>query len=96
VVVLNAVPTRGTLADEARAVVAGYGVPVAPVHMHQRAAYANAVIDGRAVQEYEPNGKAAEEIGRLHGWVCKQVSLSTGKTVNRVAGKKKRVPADAR
>jgi chromosome partitioning protein len=67
VVVLNAVPTRGTLADEARAVVAGYGVPVARVHMHQRA-YANAVIDGRAVQEYEPKGKAAEEIGRLHGW----------------------------
>ena len=80
VVVLNAVPTRGTLADEARAVVAGYGVLVAPIHMHQRVAYANAVIDGRAVQEYEPNGKAAEEIGRLHGWICKQVGLPTGNT----------------
>jgi chromosome partitioning protein len=80
VVVLNAVPTRGTLAD---------------VHMHQRAAYANAVIDGRAVQEYEPKGKAAEELGRLHGWICRQVGLSTDKTVNRATGKKK-VPADAR
>jgi chromosome partitioning protein len=89
VVVLNAVPTRGTLADEARAVVAGYGVLVAPIHMHQRAAYANAVIDGRAVQEYEPNGKAAKEIGGLHGWICKQVRLSTGNTVRRVTGKKK-------
>jgi chromosome partitioning protein len=94
VVVLNAVPTRGTLADEARAVVAGYGVPVAPVHMHQRAAYANAVIDGRAVQEYEPNGKAAEEISRLHGWICSQVGLSIGKPVNRLTHKK-RISADA-
>jgi chromosome partitioning protein len=75
-------------------VVAGYGVPVAPVHMHQRAAYANAVIDGRAVQEYEPNGKAAEEIGRLHGWICSQVGLSTGKPVNRLTNKK-RISADA-
>lgn len=95
VVVLNAVPIRGTLADEARAVVAGYGVSVAPAQMHQRAAYANAVIDGRAVQEYEPGGKAAEEINRLHGWICGQVSLSTGKTVNRLSRKKK-VPADVR
>ena len=95
VVVLNAVPTRGTLANEARVVVAGYGVLVAPIHMHQRVAYANAVIDGRAVQEYEPNGKAAEEIGRLHGWICRQVGLPTGKTVNRITGKK-RVHADAR
>jgi chromosome partitioning protein len=64
-VILNAAP-RGKLADEARAALEGRGIAVLPTVMHQRAAFAHAVIDGRAVHEYEPGGKAAEEITSLY------------------------------
>lgn len=65
-VVLNAAP-RGKLVDEARAALEGQGITVLPSIIYQRAAYSHAVIDGRAVHEYEPQGKAAEEITHLYG-----------------------------
>lgn len=71
-VVLNAVPPRGTLAAEAREGLKEQ-VIVAPVDMHQRAAYSHAVIDGRSVQEYEPTGQAAREIEELYKWVSKSI-----------------------
>ncbi|QJD29344.1 hypothetical protein [Methylococcus geothermalis] len=37
--VLNSIPSRGSLADEAAEAVAGYEVPLAPVRIVQRAAY---------------------------------------------------------
>lgn len=67
-VVLNAIPTRGDYAEEVRAGLSEL-VTVAPVHLYQRAAYFNAVNDGRSVEEYEPKGKAAEEIRALYQWV---------------------------
>jgi chromosome partitioning protein len=70
-VVLNALPTRGDYAEEVRAGLSER-VTVAPIHLYQRAAYFNAVNDGRSVEEYEPKGKAAEEIRRLYQWVIKQ------------------------
>jgi chromosome partitioning protein len=64
VVVINAAP-RGKLADEARAALVGQGVTVLEPVMYQRAAYSHAVIDGQAVHEYEPDGKATAEIDEL-------------------------------
>jgi chromosome partitioning protein len=72
-VVLNAVPTRGAYADEVRAGLSMQAT-VAPVTLYQRAAYFNAVNDGRSVEEYEPKGKAAEEIRLLYQWVMGQSS----------------------
>ena len=77
-VVLNAAP-RGKLADEARAALEGQGITVFPAAIYQRAAYSHAVIDGRAVHEYEPAGKAAEEIAGLYGNISKILGLHTGK-----------------
>jgi chromosome partitioning protein len=77
-VVLNAIP-RGKLADEARAALEGQGITVLPSAIHQRAAYSHAVIDGRAVHEYEPKGKAAEEISGLYGNISRILDLHTGK-----------------
>jgi chromosome partitioning protein len=77
-VVLNAAP-RGKLADEARAALEGQGITILQSAIHQRAAYSHAVIDGRAVHEYEPEGKAAEEIAGLYGNISKILGLSTGK-----------------
>lgn len=64
-VVINAAP-RGRLADEARAALQRQGVTVLDLVLHQRAAYSHAVIDGRSVHEYEPEGKAAAEIDDLY------------------------------
>ncbi len=64
-VVINAAP-RGKLAEEARAALTSKGVNVIETVLHQRAAYSHAVIDGRSVHEYEPNGAAAEEIDNLY------------------------------
>lgn len=74
-VVLNAVPTRGGLAKDAQEAIAGYGVEVAPVHIAQRAAFAHALTGGQTAQEYEPDGKAAEEALQLYMWACTQVGL---------------------
>jgi chromosome partitioning protein len=65
VVVINAAP-RGRLAQEARAALTRQGVTVLKPVLHQRAAYSHAVIDGRAVHEYEPKGAAAAEIEELY------------------------------
>lgn len=68
-VVLNAAAPRGALTGEAGAALAAKGGRVAPVVVHQRAAFVNAVIDGRTAVELEPAGKAAGEVAALWGWV---------------------------
>lgn len=76
-VVLNACPPQGrALADEAEQAVKGYGVTVAPVRLVQRAAYAHSLAAGQTAQEYEPGGKAAEEISQLYTWACQHVGMS--------------------
>jgi chromosome partitioning protein len=70
VVVLNAAPTRGQLSEQARVAIEER-IKVAPVVLGQRSAYASAWIDGRSVEEYEVNGKAAEEIRKLYQWMMK-------------------------
>ena len=73
-VVLNACPPphRGTdtaIVREAREALGVYGLPVAPVSVSQRAAFSHALIDGRAVTEFEATGKAAGEIRSLFDWI---------------------------
>jgi len=74
-IILNAVPPRGTLADEATTAVQAYGIPVAPLRITHRAAYVHALTIGQTAQEYEPSGKAALEISQLYRWTCTQVDL---------------------
>jgi chromosome partitioning protein len=74
-VILNTVPPRGSLADEAANAIKGYEVEICPVHIGQRASYAHALTLGQTAQEYEPAGKATEEIKQLYKWISKQVNL---------------------
>jgi len=74
-VVLNAVPPRGGLADEAAAAIGSYGVPVSPIRLGHRAAFVHALTAGQTAQEYEPEGKGAEEVTHLYMWLCRQVGL---------------------
>ena len=69
-VVINAAPMRGHLAEDARAAISER-IPVAPVILGHRSAYANAWIDGRSVEEYDPTGKAADEIRALYRWMMR-------------------------
>jgi len=73
-VVLNAAP-RGKLAEEAREAIEAQGIKVLPTILQNRAAYSHAVIDGRAVHEYEPDGKAAQEIAALYCDIAILVAL---------------------
>jgi chromosome partitioning protein len=74
-VILNTVPPRGSLAEEAVAAVATYGISVCPVYIGQRAAFFHSLTGGLVAQEYEPQGKAAEEIKKLYKWTCKQLNM---------------------
>lgn len=73
VLVLSACPFRSPEIAETRAVLEGYGLPVAPVEITDRRAFARAVASGRAVTEFEENGKAAEEIRALWHWLKEQM-----------------------
>lgn len=73
VVVLNAVPPRGSLTREAGEAVEGYGIPLAPVSLGHRSAFVHALTTGATAQEYEPRGKAAEEVVSLYTWLCRHV-----------------------
>ena len=77
-VVLNAVPTRGSLTTEATAAIASYGAPICPIQIGSRAAFYHCLVAGQVAQEYEPLGKAAEEAHALYTWTAKQLAkLST-------------------
>lgn len=67
-VVLTFCPPSGAEVAQARAIVAQLGADLAPVDIHQRKAFSRAQQDGLAAQEYEPSGKAAQEIQRLYDY----------------------------
>ena len=85
VVVLNAVPHQGKLAEEAEEAVRSYGLSVAPVKLTQRAAYVHSLTGGQAAQEFEPDGKAAQEIAELYMWAYTRVHASALETVRKSA-----------
>ena len=75
-VVLNTIPPNSPrIVADAIAAVQQHGLPVAPVVIHQRSAYAHALTAGQTAEEYEPNGKAAEEIGELFKWLGSVLAL---------------------
>lgn len=46
-----------------------YGIKIAPITIRDRNVYRRALIQGEAVSEFEPKGKAAEEIKNLWLWI---------------------------
>lgn len=73
VFVLSACPFRSPEIVETRAVLAEYGLPIAPIDIIDRRAFARAVATGRAVTEFESDGKAAGEIRILWDWIKEQM-----------------------
>jgi chromosome partitioning protein len=73
-IVLNACPARSPVIEQARVAIEAYELPVCPRPIMQRVALAYALIDGRAVTEFEPLGKAAEEIRATWKWIVARFS----------------------
>lgn len=78
-IVLNSVPPRGALAEQAEQAIASYGVDVATAHITQRAAFVHSLTAGKTVLEYEPEGPAAAEINALCTLACNKAGMITRK-----------------
>lgn len=79
-IVLNACPPPKLFGEthivrEAREALKLYGLPVSDVAISQRAAFSHALIDGRAVAEFDVGGKAAREIAQLWDTIKRGVGL---------------------
>ncbi|GAO01065.1 chromosome-partitioning ATPase Soj [Komagataeibacter europaeus] len=79
-VIFTAGPPRAPqVYREAAAVVAQFGIPVAPVVLSERAIFHHSVGSGQTAQEAEPESKAAADVARLWNWVCDQVNMPSHK-----------------
>ena len=72
-VVMNAVPAQSNEWKEAADAIAALDVEVCPARLVHRIAFSRSLINGQTAQEFEPNGKASEEIKHLHEFVCAHV-----------------------
>jgi chromosome partitioning protein len=77
--VLTQTPPRGARVTEAESGLKMLGI-VAPVRIVQRSAYQDAHGRGLGVNEYEPDGKAAEEITALWKWVVRKLEKVSHET----------------
>jgi len=68
-------PNAPRIYQEAGELVDGFGTPPCPIQIPDRAVYRHASGEGRTVMEYEPGGKAAEDVRQLYEWTCRQVGL---------------------
>ena len=75
--VLNGVhPQARKQAEEAKAMIQDmFGFPVCPVHLCHRGSYAEAPMTGKAPQELDPEGKAADELERLYMFIIQQLNM---------------------
>lgn len=75
-VVINQAPPVGAKAERAREVIEGQGINVLPPVLHRRTAFEDALTGCRAVHEYEPDCKAAQEIAALFDCLRRGLKLS--------------------
>lgn len=72
--VLSACPFRAPEIAESRTALAVHDIPIAPAEITDRRAFSRAVATGRAVTEFEEEGKAAEEIRAFWAWLKEQIA----------------------
>jgi chromosome partitioning protein len=78
--VLNGVSPHTTVADEAaKAITEQFKLDVSPIRMGDRVAYNRCLISGQTAQEFEPEGKAAQEVNEFFLWASNLVGLSARK-----------------
>lgn len=74
-VVMNEVPSQGGYHHEAQAAAEKMGFEVCPIVLGHRRAFSNAPKAGLGVVEYEPGGKAAQEMMDLYKFTASVVGL---------------------
>jgi chromosome partitioning protein len=72
-VVLNAVPFRGTRHEQAAHAVQGFGLTVCPHTLGLRAAFGDSAAFGQTALEYEPSGKAALETRQVYEYISRLI-----------------------
>ena len=84
-ILYNAIHPQGSkIADQLKAMTADYcGLPACPVHLTRRATHSEAALQGKAVHEIEPQGKAAAELERLYLFIKEQEKAKHGEERNR-------------
>ena len=92
--VLTFCPPLGREVDDTLQVIGQLGAEVCPVRIGNRIAYSRAQQTGRAAQEIEPDGKAAQEIKELYAYVCMHLNAQT--TARSEKNERKRVASGAR
>lgn len=88
-VLLTQVDAHGAVHDEARVSLEKMGIHVLKSSLGRRVAFQHSLIDGRAVQEYDPRGKAAGEIRALYGEIRHLLDRSSSKQSRRKGTKKR-------
>lgn len=78
-VVLTRVKPFGSRHDETASWLANHGFTVSSVTIGDRVPFQDAYAGGQAVSEYEPAGKAAQEIQQLYMQICQHVDMTTNK-----------------
>ena len=78
-VVFNAINERLAEVDQARRAASNMGLTVAPVAISNLVAYSRALTASQGVTEFEPTGKAAQEILALLEWISSILYLSNSR-----------------
>ena len=74
-IVFNSVPSRGDRTDQARTAVEVFDVPCAPIEVGHRIAFVDAYNAGLTVTEYEPRGKASQEVSDLYAYISNEMGV---------------------
>ena len=80
-------PNAPRMYQEAGELVEGFGTPACPIQIADRAAFRHASAEGRTVMEFEPNGKAADDIRHIYKWTCLQLGIPV-KSLKKTSSKK--------
>ena len=86
IVVLNGTTSRGDRIAQAEGAIRDMAVAVAPLSLGYRTAYKDSAALGLTAQEYEPSGKAAEELTALYRYINKLVNQTTKQPNNQLTG----------
>jgi chromosome partitioning protein len=78
VVVINAAPPQGSRHEQTVEAIRGMGLAVCPASLGYRVAFEYAAQLGKSAAEYEPGGKAADEIDAVYTSIRRLLDTSTG------------------
>ena len=88
-VILTFCPPTGAEVEQAREIITKQlKAELSPVELHLRKSYSRAQQDGLTAQEFEPSGKAAEEIKQLYDYMA--IALYGKESHGKSKGKSKR------